>query len=579
MTDKKFCKKNVLIILTLSVTFGFTVFFFTPIQIFINNQTAFSVGFKTFVLTMFVSSAVVSLIAAILFVLILQVRQNKFASYSRLFFGWILAMYVQSLFFNKRTSPLTGDDLNYDGNKVSVVINLIVFCLIIFLPLILHGIVRTAKNCGKDILIPCVSGVIFIIQLVGTCVSVFGADLSGRNGLHTKYLAIKPTLSLSEDENIVVFLTDRLDGLWADEILELYPDMADNLEGFTFYQNNVAHNTNTFPSVPQMLTNSYYKGEEWVDYIACAWNGNTLPKILTENGYDVNLLIDNLTTYSSLVQLDGQCHNISECPSDDIEMNYMGMCGIIPKMFRLSMSRLSPYALKSGFISGSGTNISHDFVIYTDETLDCVPASVGAEFDLKYYDCLKQYGLNADNKNKIFSFVHLNGAHGASSDIAALYDDSLEVNVGSSVRGDFQIIFEYIEEMKRLGVYDNSTIIILGDHGRVPVEIEEDNEPGLTSAITTALFIKSKNAPRTILKVDRNSELSNDFFFASILEYAGIDHKEFGYSYNDIVEGRLHIDRYMQTFDGRCFGKIVYKNCYKITGDARDFDNWEAIDR
>ena len=74
--------------------------------------------------------------------------------------------------------------------------------------------------------------------------------------------------------------------------------------------------------------------------------------------------------------------------------------------------------------------------------------------------------------------------------------------------------------MKFLGIYDNSTIIILGDHGRAPVELEVDNKPGLTSAITTALLVKPKNAPAENLKIDRDNELSNDFFAASVLEYA-----------------------------------------------------------
>ena len=129
--------------------------------------------------------------------------------------------------------------------------------------------------------------------------------------------------------------------------------------------------------------------------------------------------------------------------------------------------------------------------------------------------------------------------------------------------------------MKKLGVYDNSTIIVLGDHGRAPSEIEVDDLDGLTSAITTALLVKPAGAENGKLSYDRDSELSLDFFPASILEYAGIDHEEFGISFNDVVEKDLHPDRWLQTFDFGGYGKTIYKTLYKINGDARDFDNWE----
>lgn len=578
-----FCTKNKLIILALSIALGFTVFFFSPMDIFLGNQREFIVEFKYAALSMLGASAVASLFVAGLCVLFLLICEPLFAGFSRLLFGFLLAIYSQSLFFNSRMASITGDDVSYTDNMTSSIINVVIFCVIMILPLILHILARFLKNnkvlnFGKGMIVPYVSGLIFVMQLVGTGSSILSTDFSKYKKFYTKYLAIEPTLSLSKEDNVVVFLTDRLDSLWMDEVLERYPEMSNKLEGFTFYQNNISHNTNTFPAVPQMLTNCFYKGEEWADYTSKAWDGDTVPRILTENGYDVNLLIDNLTTYSSLAQLDGQCSNLDECSPDIIDINYMGAGGIIPTMTRLSCSKLSPYILKSEFTAGMGSNLSQNFVRYTKEIPDLMPMSVGVESDLTYYKYLKDHGLNADNKNKTFSFVHLNCSHGDSFDLMALYNRLDTLDVYSTTRGDFQIIFKYIDEMKRLGIYDNSTIIILGDHGRAPVEIEVDDKPGLTSAITTALLVKPKNAPKEELKLDSISELSNDFFPASVLEYAGIDHKELGYSYNDVIDGGLHPDRYMQTFDWHGFGKVVYKAYYKVTGDARDFDNWEILD-
>jgi hypothetical protein len=235
-----------------------------------------------------------------------------------------------------------------------------------------------------------------------------------------------------------------------------------------------------------------------------------------------------------------------------------------------------PYAVKNEITSGLGSNLSCDFVTY--DMPDVMPMAVGVPSDLKYYDYLKENGLKADSQNKTFSFIHLNCSHGSGEDTAALYDPDEPVNIYSTTRGGFEILFEYFDQMKELGIYDNSTIIVLGDHGRAPSEIEIDDLDGLTSAITTALLVKPAGAKAEPLKLDRYSELSNDFFPASVIEYAGIDHSDFGLSYQDVIDGELHPDRYMQTFDWHGFGRVVYKAYYKITGDARDFDNWEVLD-
>lgn len=185
--------------------------------------------------------------------------------------------------------------------------------------------------------------------------------------------------------------------------------------------------------------------------------------------------------------------------------------------------------------------------------------------------------MKSDSGNKTFTFIHLNGAHGQNESVSALYNDpeSQGFDRISTARGVYEIIFEYLRQMKKLGVYDNSTIIIVGDHGRVASGLDNGmNE--LNFAITTGLLIKPAQSGLEPLKIDSKSELSNDFFMASIFEYAGIGHSAYGYSYNDIINGNLHPDRYQQTFQYVEAGEIIYKTLYKITGDARDFDNWEA---
>lgn len=575
----RFNKKNELSIILLSISVCFTVFFFSPVDIFLGNQREFVVDFKHIAIPLLLTALAASAVLIGFLNLLLLIKEWLCQGFSRLILGFLLAIYTQSLFLNSKMTSLTGDDAKYTDNMTSVMVNIIVLSIIFFMPLALYIIAKARPknkilNAGKGAVLPYLAGLIFVMQFVGVGTSILRADFKKYNRSYTRYLSYEPSMSLSKEDNVIVFLTDRLDSLWMDEVIDRYPDVKDNFDGFTFYQNNISHNTNTFPAVPQMLTNYRYKGTEWADYTSKAWEGETVPKVLTENGYNVNLLIDSLTTYSTVNQLEGQCYNIKDCDPDDIKFNYFGNGGIIPTMTQISLSRLSPYALKSYFTLGLGSNLSSKFIEYKNDYPDIMPMAIGVSSDIDYYNYLRRTKLNADSDTKTFTFVHLNCSHGSSPETVNLYDKHEKVDIYSTTRGGFQILFEYFNQMKKLGVYDNSTIIVLGDHGRAPAEIEIDDEPGLTSAITTALLVKPAGE-RGELKLDRYSELSNDFFPASVLEYAGIDHSAFGLSYKDVIDGDLHPDRYMQTFDWGGYGKVIYKAYYKVTGDARDFDNWE----
>ena len=580
----RFNKKNQLSIVLLSLAVSFTIFFFSPMDIFLGNQREFVVNFKYVAIPMLLVALAGTAILVILQELFLVIKEWLFHGFARLLFGFLLAIYTQSLFLNSKMTSITGDDAHYNDDTAFVAKNIAILSAIFLLPLVLYILAKLMPknkvlNIGKGNVLPYVSGLIFFMQLAGTGSSIISTDFSKYDRTYTQYLSYEPTMSLSKDGNVVVFLTDRLDSNWMDEVIERYPDVNENLEGFTFYQNNVSHNTNTFPSVPQMLTHYYYKGTDWPSYTSEAWDGETVPKVLTENGYDVNLLVDNLTTYSTINQISGQCSNIKSCEDNSVSFNYLGVGGIVPTMSQISFSKLAPYALKGLITSGLGSSLSKDFVTYDTDMPDRQPSAVDVESDLGYYDYIREHKLTADNDNKTFSFIHLNCSHGSDEDTAALYDPNEDVDIVSTTRGGLQIVFEYMDQMKKLGVYDNSTIIILGDHGRAPDEIEgKQHLDHLTSPIVTTLMIKPANAPADPLKIDRYTELSNDFFPASVIEYAGIDHKDFGISYKDVIDGDLHPDRYMQTFDWHGYGKVVYKAYYKITGDARDFDNWEELD-
>lgn len=581
-----FCKKNELTMLLISLAFSFTLFFFAPLDVFIGNQKDFIVGFGRVFPPMLITAAIAAIALFVLQNLMLLIHEIAYIIFSRLVFGLLLAGYVQMLFLNGKMTSFTGDAYHYTDNKAATILNMALFAVLVLLPVFLSLAARykpesRVLNFSGGKLVPYMCALFFFMQLAGTGTSIISADFGKYKKNYTSYLSYEPAMSLSKDENIVVFLVDRMDGDWMDDAVERYPELKEKFEGFTYYRNNISHNTQTFPSVPQMLTNYMYEGTEWADYVSKAWDGDTVPKNLKENGYNVNLLIDNLTTYSSVAQLKEQCDNIRQCSEDNIEYNYTGKGGIVPSMTRISLAKLSPYALKSLYTVGMGANLSSDFIKYKKVMEDRMPMATDVESDLRYNDYIRNHSFNADSEKKVFTYTHLNGAHNRSDRLVALFDETgtEPIERVETLRGDLEIVFYYMEQMKKLGVYDNSTIIVLGDHGRPPVEIEAERDKYLSSPIMTSLLVKPKNAGSVPMHIDSDAELTNDFFPASVLEYAGIDHGKFGYSYNDVITQELHPVRYLQTYDFKGYGRLEAKTLYKITGNARDFENWKPDEK
>ena len=48
-----------------------------------------------------------------------------------------------------------------------------------------------------------------------------------------------------------------------------------------------------------------------------------------------------------------------------------------------------------------------------------------------------------------------------------------EATLTQALRGDFKIIKTYIEQLKELGIYDNTTIIVTADHGYFYGELKQ----------------------------------------------------------------------------------------------------------
>jgi hypothetical protein len=617
-------------ILSAAFAVSFMVLFFTPFDLYLHNPTGFIVGWKfllpsliALILPAFVGlstvllllyhrktvagaalfalcAAVIAylrfvrhhflyvgipallLLAALLAVWVLSIKFMKEKAVDAallLIWGVVTAAYVQSLFLNGEMVQLTGDRAGYGDVTAGHVANLLLWVAIMSAPLcvwLFLGRKKKAFNFDKPLIFTLL--LVCGMQAAGLISAAVSADLPVGYEDNPRYLSYGNTLSFNKDKNIAVFVLDRLDVSYMTDALDNYPELYEMLDGFTFYKNNVSEFGGTFPSVPTMLTQYYYddSGLTFSEYWRTAWSRHNVIDTLRENGYTTNLLIDKLSTYGSYDEIDRRTDNIELAKK--LEINPKGM---INAMGKLAFGRLAPYFMKNLFLAT--VNPSFGNWLYDIGDIDG-HASVGSASDRKFYEYIKSETMSADSQKPVSNFIHLNCAHvDRDKTIRSMgyhWDSEKQTIVGfgnyvETTAACFYILDEYFSKMKQAGVYDNTTIILLGDHGR-DLDTESENP-----AVATGLLIKPQKASG-VLKIDTASELSNRYLPASILEAAGIPHDNLGLSYNDVIMSEEYPVRryyvYNSWWDARGRSESIrLSGMYEISGDANNFSNWKFV--
>ena len=619
-------KKRLLFIIIMSLSFSFTILFFTPIDVVINNQTDFVVNLADIVKPTLLATAAVFAALVLVSVILLFISEKLYKGFTMLVLGALLASYVHMLFFGNQLNEISGGALE-NVDRSTVVFDAAIYLVMLLLPLVLciyfsisanKAPAEGSKEGGessdeqkaesaaaekessenkddddeedegknkkaglaywKDVIseMPIfLFAAIFLMQVTGLVSSLLRVSEYQVERNYDIAQSYRPIMSMSKDKNVVVFIVDRLDSMWTDDLIEVYPELNEKLDGFTFYQNYMSQYTNTFPSVPCMLTDYEFDGSEWNDYLKNAWahSDNALTR-MKENGYTVNLILDGATTFTNLEQFSAYADNLNKVGF--VEFNNKQ---IVRSMLDLSLLKIRPFFIDGSRFAEKFLEMTSNYV--NSDLDEFAPYNVSPSSDMQFYHYMKDTPLKADNSKKNFSFIHLNGAHDSNEDVMTLapHDASAttrDPDVQMTARGELEIIIQFMDKLKEEGVYDNTAIILVADHGMKPFELDFQDE--LENPNVAALLIKPAGAERGPLKFNRDSQLTSDFFQASLLEYAGIDHSDFGPTFNEIVDNGVENDRYFETFRFHSFGNEELLHRYKVVGDARDFDNWTEVE-
>ncbi len=544
--------KKFIFTLFINFTALLTFLFFGPLEIFLGNAIEFSFSFNNVWWIMLLTSFGLSLIMALI--------ESLFSAKVLMFFNAFavscaLSCYIQTLLLNGSMGTLTGENDSYSNSLVIGNLTLWAIIFIVVFVLCILSIKFSKENLYKTGIIFAVIA-ITVMQLSSFVVSVINKeDVKSIKG---SYISVDGQFELAKKDNVVCFLIDTCDNNIVEQAKKEFSDLFDGLNGFTYFPNAVSMYSRTYPAVPYLMTGTKcYFDKPYADYIAEAYDKGHFLNDLKNNGTDVRLftesnyvsgkaskLIDNFVTY------------------DNKSLSSISIKGLIKQCIIVSAYRELPYAFKENFKYTSAS---------VNQSVNVLPSEQAAvEDDYGFYQNLKNKGIsvNEDYKSS-YRFYHFFGTHPGYQ-----LNENAELSPttqGAALKGCLKIIGEYIDGMKKAGIFDNSTIIITADHG----DCTNSDDLSLPNPASPIMIVKPAGVNSNEKMKTNMAPVCHDDLFASTENGAGIENSSYGKNIFGIKENenRVRYHNHTALYSDED-GEVVLRE-YEVNGDARSIMSYK----
>lgn len=527
---------------------SFSLFIFAPLDIYFANIDSFIFSVSDVITGMLVPFGAVFLILFLACMLLRLKTPRMYKAFLALITGLSAAAYIQGNFLSINDSTLEGSSIDWRMMRYQTLFNGAIWIAIILIPFLIAFFIKPFKR--KFFSFASILSIGLSLVLMSTLVTLF--INMPQSDAAKYYMSPEKTKELSTKENIIVLMVDTVDVKYFDEILEKNPDKLTGLDGFTYYHNMGGSYIKTAGSVMYWLTGQYYLNQEpFMRYCQRSFAEDMMFPELKSMDYDIRIHESGLMTQ----YIEKQKQYISNLKSARVDIP--SYADFNKQMLLFTAYRYAPIMMKPFFFDDFNTKLS-DIAVLGENNEAIV------NDDVMFYNHLKSDPLTTQDNSKAFRFYMLNGAHRPIS----MNEHSERVPVDSVTQyeqtlGTFNYLDEYLSQMKELGIYDNSTIIIAADHG----------DGWATSPI---FLIKEKNG-RGELKINQ-APVSHEDFRATIMQAAGGDFAKYGKPVNawnagDKRDRKLYCYSHTSISNFDLYFGPIYE--YNVPENAGNYDEYK----
>ncbi len=438
-----------------------TVFLFGPFQIYLTNYYDFSVGsWELFGGGLVLAVGGTSLLSLLILAHGPDSPYRRFTTVSIFSVGVLL--YLQGNVIVWNYGILDGRDFNWQRSWIKAILDFVLWVSLLSFALIKSTWVLsiTVKVCAVLIAFQLFTALYYFSHLpVLPSFKKYSFDESNK-------------FIFSNDKNVIIVVLDSFQSDLFQEILNSDNSYFDVFDGFTYFRNALAGHPFTETSTMNMLTGKFYTGNvTFENHNEVAYSGDSLPKVLKREGYNVEL-------YPHIMRSAFYSKDIVSNIRDGI--NLRNVAQDYATLLDLSLFRSLPTILKS-LIYNSGTwflqGISAFYLESNRET------SIGNDSDSQQTSYSKKAFKHSEsvrfllqmsshakkgNDEGVFRYFHLDLPHWP-----LRINESLEYERMSNNRESFRrqcvaalkIVASFLNKLKSIDAYNNSLVFVVADHG------------------------------------------------------------------------------------------------------------------
>ena len=272
----------------------------------------------------------------------------------------------------------------------------------------------------------------------------------------------------STETNVIHIILDGFQTNIFEQLMAENPTIPDDFSGFTLFRDATTSSDVTYLSVPASLSGQVYKNQVTIsEYHEQTLNGDNLYSFLASRNFEVDVAtplwwLESNTTHSSYYRIPS--------PYADMRETLLSTTLLLGD---ISLFRQVPHFLKP-LIYGSGAwMLSGKLVSKPEQQFEHFAHSAFVT-DL-------QNRMSVSSTKPKYKFIHVVSPHApfVSSPDCKFTGAELEYTNEAFSQQSFctlQTITAFLDQLKKMGVYDKSLLIIHGDHGGgVPFEMYEKN--------------------------------------------------------------------------------------------------------
>lgn len=459
----------------LSLAFCFMIFIFAPLEFYISNADEF--WYDAYMLFPFIIKDFFLFfsISIICFIIAFLLGKIIYKSTLYCYFTCMIACYIQGNYMVEGLPPFDGTEINwslYQSETIKSTIMWILVAVVLLVVFILFKFDKFKKIVSYSS--------IFLLLMLGSTITILSinGDLFAKKQF--AQFTKKYQFEMSTDTNFIILMLDSIDEECFWEVWEKHPEYEEAMSDFTFYNNTMSGYGYTDHSLPLIISGKWFENDEpFMDYRINSFKNSPFFNYLEEQEYTLSIYNDEYKF--ELGVLDDKFNNMTYTQSslwDEPLFN--------KRIIKMVGIKYAPYLLKP-YCWFNAEALNHQKMGSKDEELYVWTNKA-------FYEDIKNEEVTFV-ENKIFKLIHLYGAH-----VPFYYDQHVNeidnANYFTCIESSMTVTMAYLDKLKEAGVYDNSIIIVLSDHGyniegdAVDTPQRDENENGRQHPI---LFIKGLN--------------------------------------------------------------------------------------